>query len=348
MLVKSEQAPLPELPNKTQVYNYVQKYAKANNTQAWWELLSSLALHVIIIASPFKWIFFLILVGLRVRMFVIFHDMGHLSFFSNSTLNRIVGTLIGPLVWTPYSYWVSGHNKHHKVSNNLDKSQYAQSSPWTVQEFHQHNKYIRWLYAAVYGQYTFWTIVPAIYFLVIQRLYARWHENLLHLCWVVSLLWWSWDSLKFDILIMFVAALGGFFFFHVQHTFPGAYRKRSKEWDYYENGMRGSSYLQLPWYIAYFTFGIQYHHIHHLNTRVPGYKLQKCHDEANGLFDCVPHLTFMGAVKTFPLSLYNESIDTFVSVYSELSNKKKAPKPPLYLADDNNHVNTKSSMGATR
>jgi len=56
----------------------------------------------------------------------------------------------------------------------------------------------------------------------------------------------------------------------------------------------------------------------------------------------------MEAVKTLPLSLYNESIDTFVSVYSELSSKKKVPSPPLYLAEDNNHVSTKSSMGATR
>jgi len=213
MLVKAVQTPLPELPNKTEVYNYVQKYAKPNNTQAWWELLSTVVIYVLIIGSGFKWFFFVILVGLRMRMFVIFHDLGHQSFFSNSALNRIVGTVIGPIVWTPYSYWVTGHNYHHKVSNNLDKSQYAQSSPWTVQQFHQHNKYIRWLYAAVYGQFTFWTIMPSIYFIVIQRLYARWYENLLHVCWLGCIVWSSWDNLKFDLLVIFFAAFCGFFFF---------------------------------------------------------------------------------------------------------------------------------------
>jgi len=124
--------------------------------------------------------------------------------------------------------------------------------------------------------------------------------------------WGGWAKVLFDIGTGFFAGLLGVFLFHVQHTFPGSKRRRPPRWSYYENGMRSSSFLQLPVFLKYFTFGIEYHHIHHLNAKVPGYRLQECHEAAGDLFKDVPRISLLQAVQTLKYSLWDEQNEQYI------------------------------------
>ena len=55
-----------------------------------------------------------------VRLFIIFHDCGHGSYFSSRRANDIVGFITGALTFTPYEHW-RWHAIHHGTAGHLDK-----------------------------------------------------------------------------------------------------------------------------------------------------------------------------------------------------------------------------------
>eukprot|EP01027_Heterolobosea_sp_BB2_P004137 GEZU01006286.1.p1 GENE.GEZU01006286.1~~GEZU01006286.1.p1 ORF type:complete len:337 (+),score=98.58 GEZU01006286.1:341-1351(+) len=305
--------------NPHAVYNAIAEYAKPNDFIAWWELISSLIIFYTLLYMR-SWSPLIILTGLmRMRLFVIFHDMGHGSYFSSARLNKIFGTLIGSIaLFVSYTYWNKGHNHHHKHANNMDRSLFSQSSPWTVKQYLSATPKQRLIYKFIYGHYTFFTINPLLYFAILNRFVATLVENALSLGYLYLILYLGgpWH-LVYELATGVVAASSGFFLFHLQHTFDNVYRRRSDKWSYFDVGMKGCSYFVLPPILSYFTFGIEYHHIHHLNSKVPGYNLRKCHDDLNEkYFQDVPRLSLMDTIKTLGYSIYDEDEGRFKSVYS--------------------------------
>jgi len=257
---------------------------------------------------------------LMVRLFVIFHDIAHSSVYQSSWLTRFVGRLTGAFVVTPFSFWKRGHDHHHKNSNNLAKSQLSQTSPFTVEQYISSSPMKKLAYRLFYSGLSRFTITPIMLFIIhhfagslIEILLAFGHFYGL---WITGLLG------KF-LIAEYIAAVIGVLLFSLQHTFDGVYKRRGSEWDYFENGMLGSSFFQVPWFLKFFTYGIEYHHIHHLNSRVPGHKLKQCHDEApKGMFDCVPRTYTSDIFKFNSYELFDEANDRFVSIAS-LSKKQE-------------------------
>ena len=101
------------------------------------------------------------------------HDMAHHSFFSSKRANIVGATLLGALVYTPYSGWKRGHDYHHRHSNKTDRKQWAQTAPLTVRQFRALPLWGRCLYRLVYGHWTLCTTTPWLYFVVFQRLISK-------------------------------------------------------------------------------------------------------------------------------------------------------------------------------
>jgi omega-6 fatty acid desaturase (delta-12 desaturase) len=80
----------------------------------------------------------------------------------------------------------------------------------------------------------------------------------------------------------------GFALFHLQHVFNPGYVKSGVDWKFHDAALLGSSWITcVPWWASWATFGIEYHHIHHLNSKIPTYRLRRCHQVRRSAFSVV-------------------------------------------------------------
>lgn len=258
--------------------------------------------------------------GSYVRAFLVHHDLTHGAFFSNPKANRLGALLCGVVSSTSPTTWKREHDRHHKHSNDLDHDQDGQTASWTVEQYCRAPTVHRVLYRLANTPWVLFLIVPPFYFLAFMRLRARWYENLLQLAFYAVV--WATGRSTFFLVTFVPAALFGFYVFHLQHTFDGVYKRRGADWDFFDNGMLGSSHLQLPtrgWWgkvLGYFTYGVQYHHIHHLNPGIPAYNLAACQSEGESLFRDCPRVSFWDGLRTASHSLYDEEAGCFRDVRS--------------------------------
>jgi omega-6 fatty acid desaturase (delta-12 desaturase) len=108
----------------------------------------------------------------------------------------------------------------------------------------------------------------------------------------------------------FAGALG-LWLFYVQHQFEGAYWARSEAWNYTAAALQGSSFYKLPRILQWFTGNIGFHHIHHLNPRIPNYHLELCH-EADPFFKTIKPVTLLASLKSLTFRLWDEQNNEFV------------------------------------
>jgi len=313
---------------RSRVFKLVSAYAVPHHGWAFYHIFTTLVALFAWYCLPEQWRWYTIplrgVVG--VRAFIQLHDMGHKSYFRNVkifnrevNLNAIIGTLFSAVNVTSYQHWISGHNHHHKHSNNMDRSQLSQSAPQQVSSVAKSTLPKRLMYAFIYGPLTVWTTTPFLMFGVVLRLKATIVEFSYH-CIVHYLLYRHFGLviLAQEMVALAIASSIGFYLFSVQHTFPNVYRRRQKAWDYFSNGIIGSSFLQVPRILRWMTFGIEYHHIHHLNARVPAYQMAECHasGEKEGLFKLVPRFGVLESLQYCKFNVYNEMTEAFENAYN--------------------------------
>lgn len=248
-----------------------------------------------------------VLALLQVRVFLLHHDLCHGSLFRDRSTNRAVALLLGPLASTSSSVWDREHQRHHRDSNDLDRSQDGQTGAWTVAQYRAAPAWQRALYRVVNQPLVLFGLVPPLYFLGFMRLAARWYENVLFAAFAAAL-WWTGAWPVFGVAL-FPATWFGFLLFHAQHTGHRLVRRRAPEYDFIENGLVGSTCLvgpPIPGF-AWFLYGVEYHHVHHLAPGIPAWRQRTCHDEGGALFAEVPRLTLWDAVKATRLVLYDEA-----------------------------------------
>lgn len=288
------------------VYNYISKYAKASWTRSFWELSTSL----IVLVTLFwlnKW-YLSILSGLTfLRLFIQFHDMGHFSFFPSAFWNTKLGTILGGPVLTPYGYWKHHHDYHHQHSNDLNHLQTSQTCPITYQQYLKLSPRHQQLYSFFTSRPMMLTFTPVLIWTFFQTKYRRHDIGYWVAYMAVCLLT---GRMTVALLSAWVGAVCGTYLFHMQHTFEPAKRERGR--DYFENGLHGSSLIELPWVLKWFSCGIEYHHIHHLNAKVPSYRTQDCHDNAPaGLFDDIVRLHWTTGFSMLSFNVWDENGQCF-------------------------------------
>jgi len=255
--------------------------------------------------------------GLFVRIFIIFHDCGHGSFFQSRKANDILGVITGVLVFTPYYHWRWEHAVHHATSGDLDRRGLGDIWTLTVQEYLESSRWKRFAYRLARNPVVLFVLAPMFLFLMKYRLpkarasrrerHSVYWTNLAVLGMAAGLSWvFGLEAyLLIQLTILMVAGSAGVWLFYVQHQFEEVYWERGQQWDYATAALQGSSFYKLPRLLQWFSGNIGFHHIHHLSARIPNYHLEKCH-QAEPLFQSVKPITLFSSLKSLTFHLWDE------------------------------------------
>lgn len=310
----------------------IAKYTQPDPLKSWWQIINSFvpyfALWALMIYSlDYSYWYTLALsipaAGFLVRIFIIFHDCGHGSFFKSARLNRIVGIVAGLLTLTPYHKWHYQHQIHHQTVGNLDKRGMGDVMTLTVEEYKNRTPRQRLFYRLYRNPFILLIIAPFFLFTIAQRLPDKrlsrkiniyTHLTTLSLAviiFLVSLLIGFKTFLLIQVPVLFFASIFGVWLFYLQHQFKDVVWERNENWDYKTIAMQGSSYLKFPKLLQWFSGNIGFHHIHHLSLKIPNYNLEKCLRE-NSLFQKEP-ITFLESLKSVKYRLWDEENHRLVS-----------------------------------
>lgn len=261
--------------------------------------------------------------GFLARIFIIFHDCGHASFFKSKRANNLTGVIAGLINLTPYRHWRWQHALHHGTAGDLDRRGSGDIWTLTVQEYLQSTRWRRFAYRLARNPIVLFVIAPLYVFVVHHRFATstapeRERRSVELTNWAlfgITLAMSAAIGLKAFLLIQLTvtafAGAAGLWLFYVQHQFQGAYWARNKDWDYTAAALQGSSFYKLPKVLQWFTGNIGFHHIHHLSPRIPNYHLQGCH-EADPFFTTIEPVTLLASLKSLSFRLWDEKRRVFV------------------------------------
>jgi len=225
--------------------------------------------------------------GFLVRLFMIQHDCGHGSFFRHRLVNDWVGRVIGVFTLTPYDLWRRAHGIHHATSGNLDRRGIGDIDTLTVREYLALSRWGRLGYRLYRHPIILFGIGPAYLFILRQRLpfglrgdgWMPWVSTMATngaiALVVAGLMWWIGVG-SFLLVHLPIAMLGGaigVWLFYVQHQFEHTTWSDERNWSFSAAALYGSSHYDLPIVLRWFTANIGMHHVHHLCSRIPFYRL---------------------------------------------------------------------------
>jgi acyl-lipid omega-6 desaturase (Delta-12 desaturase) len=272
--------------------------------------------------------------GFLVRLFMIQHDCGHGSFFRHRMANDWVGRVIGVMTLTPYDYWRRTHAIHHASSGHLERRGLGDVDTLTVHEYLSRSFWGRLRYRAYRNPLVMFGVGPAYLFILQYRLpiglffngWQPWLSTMATNVGIVAaaagLMWFIgvWPFLLVQLPIIFLAGSVGVWRFYVQHQFEVTFWAHEGEWSFEEAALHGSSYYDLPGILRWFTANIGVHHVHHLCSRIPYYRLQRVlrdNPELRG----VSRLTLLQSVQCVRLVLWDESRRRLIS-FREMSRRR--------------------------
>ncbi len=244
---------------------------------AWWSMSISywLTLAISIVNALFL-----------LRLFTIQHDCGHGSFFKNRWVSDWVGRVIGVLTLTPYDVWRRTHSAHHSASGNLGKRGMGDIHTLTVTEYNELGKFDRLMYRVYRNPVTLFAFGPGYLFFVQNRVplglmnsVRYWVSAMGTNIAIVAALLVIWYFGGFAaVLLIFVpstllAATAGMWLFYVQHQFEDTRWEQDEDWQLHDAALHGSSHYVLPSVLQWFSANIGIHHVHHLYSRIPFYRL---------------------------------------------------------------------------
>jgi omega-6 fatty acid desaturase (delta-12 desaturase) len=225
--------------------------------------------------------------GFLVRLFMIQHDCGHGSFFRRRSVNDWVGRAIGALTLTPYDVWRRSHAVHHAGSGNLERRGIGDISTLTVSEYLAKPRWRRLGYRLYRNPVVLFVLGPAYLFLLQQRLplglmrsgLQPWLSSMgtnAAIALVVTVMMWLVGVTPFLMVhlpVTLLAASIGVWLFYVQHQFEDTFWEKGDAWTVHQGALHGSSHYDLPPVLRWFTANIGVHHVHHLCSRIPYYRL---------------------------------------------------------------------------
>lgn len=272
------------------------------------------------------------------RNYVVFHDCCHNSYTPNKTLNYLVATFYGITTFTSTN-WILDHHTHHLTNGNLENKynfKFNELLYYNVGQYKKFDTRLKNIFKFFHMPAVFFSFFPILYFAIIQRFIyfikkikynkkiddSMCHILQAHVINNTGLGLLLFGVYKFDILFSFLLAsfIGfviNFLLFFNQHTYNPSYIVTNKEWTQRNSGLLGSSFIQIPKYLKYFTMGIEFHHIHHMNAKIPGYNLQQFHEEVvqkSDLFDNIIKLSIVDCYNNLWLMLYDETKNKYVTV----------------------------------
>lgn len=290
----------------------------------------------------------LLAAGFLVRIFIIQHDCGHGSFFRSRRANDLVGVLCSLMTLTPYAFWRRQHARHHGSWNNLDRRAASgldiYSSCMTVAEYVALGRWRRGLVRFTNNPIVANLLLPPFVFIVLYRTPFdagknwRRERNTLYLTNLalaaliggLGLVLGYGHVAAVQLPTMIFASIVGVWLFSIQHRFEHALWVPDDSWDFARAALRSTSHLHLPRVLQWFTGNIGFHHVHHVNPRIPNYRLEECH-RVNAKLQSAPRLTLSGALGALRYALWDSDLQCLVSFRSAVARagwrKPEMPKP---------------------
>ena len=264
--------------------------------------------------------------GFLVRLFVLQHDCSHGAFFRRRAANDWTGHIIGVLTLTPHGLWQRTHALHHANAGNLDRRGFGDVETLTVDEYRKRSPLGRLCYRLYRHPLILFGIGPAFVFVVHHRLpiglmragwkpwFSTMATNFAIACVVIALIWMI--GLKAFLLIQIPITLAagsiGVWLFYVQHQFEHAQWDKTGDWNFHNAALYGSTHYDLPVVLRWLTANIGLHHVHHLASRIPCYRLSRVlrdHPELRS----VGRLTLIESVRCVRLALWDTAQRRLIS-----------------------------------
>jgi acyl-lipid omega-6 desaturase (Delta-12 desaturase) len=264
--------------------------------------------------------------GLLVRLFIIQHDCGHGSFFRNRRANDWLGRILGVLTLTPYDYWRRAHANHHANSGNLDQRGIGDIDTLTVDEYLARSPWGQLAYRLYRHPIVMFGLGPAYLFIIRHRLplgiiqsdWRMWASamatNAAIALLIAAIVWLvgTGPFLLIQLPITLLAASLGVWLFYVQHQFETTSWDDDADWSFHEAALHGSSHYHLPGILRWFTGNIGVHHVHHLSSRIPYYRLPEVLRDRPELAE-IGRLTLLQSIKSVPLVLWDKQRRRLIS-----------------------------------
>jgi acyl-lipid omega-6 desaturase (Delta-12 desaturase) len=264
--------------------------------------------------------------GLLVRLFMIQHDCGHGSFFRGRLANDWVGRAIGVVTLTPYDLWRQSHARHHANSGNLDRRGIGDIDTLTVREFQELPRWRQMLYRLYRHPLVMFGVGPTYLFILRHRLpigmmrgdWRPWLSTMgtntaiaILVAAMIRLVGFG-PFLLVHLPITILAASIGVWLFYIQHQFEDTSWSDDEAWRFHEAALHSSSHYHLPGVLRWFTANIGVHHIHHLCSRIPCYRLPDVLRDHPQLA-AVGRITVLQSFRCIRLALWDEEERRLVS-----------------------------------
>ncbi|MBZ0216900.1 MAG: fatty acid desaturase [Fimbriimonadaceae bacterium] len=290
---------------------------------AWWAFSVSvwLSLAISVLAG-----------GFLVRLFLIQHDCGHGAFFRRRALNDWIGRTLGVLTLTPYEVWRRSHATHHATSGNLSRRGVGDIDTLTVREYKARPRWRRIVYRLYRHPVVMFGVGPAYYFMLRNRLPLGFSKADLKF-WLSSMGTNVAIALVAGMLIYFIgfgpfllvhlpialiASSIGVWLFYVQHQFEDTFWAEEPDWTLHDAALYGSSHYDLPVVLKWISANIGAHHIHHISSRIPFYRLPQVLRDHPELGE-IRRLTLMQSFACVRLRLWDENQRKLVSFSEALA-----------------------------
>ena len=234
---------------------------------------------------------------LTLRLFIIQHDCGHGSFLRSKAANTWIGRALGVFTFTPYDCWALSHSRHHARTGNLDKRGVGDVDTLTVREFRESSAWGRLGYRLYRHPLVLFGFGPAYLFLLRHRLpiglmregWRYWISAMATnavLALIFAGLIYTFGCATTAMVILptvLIAAGTGVWLFYIQHQYEDAHWDYQENWSFHDAALLGSSYLALPQPLRWFSGNIGIHHVHHLASSIPFYRLPEALEAHPGL-----------------------------------------------------------------
>jgi len=259
--------------------------------KSWFYFLSTLLLSVLAFLSTY-WFPYLVgkflsglLAGLLTsRLFVIYHDFHHGSILRNSSLAEALMWMVGILTLSPPSIWDETHQHHHTHNSKFSKVVMGSFPTITSSTFKAYSKTQRFWYLLI--RHPLMIVLAYVPIFLVSFCLWPFFENpkKYYDCGLAAvihgMIFWSlyilggWQAVIFSVVLpcTVLFAIGGYIFY-AQHNFPTVIFKNDHEWDYLDAALYSSSFIRMNRMMRWFTANIGYHHVHHVNSRIPFYRL---------------------------------------------------------------------------
>ncbi len=330
------------------------QFAVEDRQRSWLEITGTVLLAITFFSITLLKVPFPIIVAssiicglLYVRMFIIYHDYQHRAILQNSVMASLLMKSIGIYLLAPEAIWKRTHEHHHNNNSKLTMTgigSYPTISKTRYLGLKKREKFIYLLnrhpLTIIFGYFTLF-----IYWLNLKSFIqspSKHLDSLLALLLHGAAAFAIWNFLGFYVFMLswfvpFFLAFGmGSYLFYCQHNFPGARFAENHDWTYVNAAIASTSFMPMNPVMQWFTGNIGYHHVHHVNSRVPFYRLQEAFESMPELKN-TPTTSWnpIDVVRCFRLKLWDADQDKMITLHQlrESMKKVKVAEPELVIAD---------------